>query len=457
MNIIICGAGRVGFSICNQLSKQGHSVTVIDKNGSDIQKINDTQDAKGIVGIATYPSVLEKADAKNADMIIAVTRNDETNMIVCQIAHSLFKIPRKIARIRSKEFLKPIWKGLFTKENLPIDIIISPEFEVAKSLYRKLEAPGAIDNIPFADDLVRLLEIQIDEKCPIVNTALSKLSDIFSDLDANVLGVLRNDKFLILKKSDKLIKDDKAYILTNSKQVDRTLSIFGKDEKFAKTILIIGAGNIGLDLAKLLEESENSPRIKIIEKNSERAEFIANELNEAIVIKGDGLDENLLKEINIEEIDTVLSLTDDDEVNIMSALLSKKKGIKRTISIANSSNYALLQSSLKLDDIVDPRMTTVSTILKHLHKGKIESVYTLDNGDYEVIEAKILESSELLNISLTKANIPDGIKIGLIVRDKLVLVPKKDTVFSLNDKVILLSSRENLPKVEGLFKISPYF
>jgi trk system potassium uptake protein len=286
MNIIICGAGRVGFSICNQLSKQGHSVTVIDKNGSDIQKINDTQDAKGIVGIATYPSVLEKADAKNADMIIAVTRNDETNMIVCQIAHSLFKIPRKIARIRSKEFLKPIWKGLFTKENLPIDIIISPEFEVAKSLYRKLEAPGAIDNIPFADDLVRLLEIQIDEKCPIVNTALSKLSDIFSDLDANVLGVLRNDKFLILKKSDKLIKDDKAYILTNSKQVDRTLSIFGKDEKFAKTILIIGAGNIGLDLAKILEENENSPRIKIIEKNSERAEFIANELNEAIVIKG---------------------------------------------------------------------------------------------------------------------------------------------------------------------------
>ena len=457
MNIIICGTGRVGFSICNQLSKQGHSVTVIDKNGSDIQKINDTQDAKGIVGIATYPSVLEKADAKNADMIIAVTRNDETNMIVCQIAHSLFKIPRKIARIRSKEFLKPIWKGLFTKENLPIDIIISPEFEVAKSLYRKLEAPGAIDNIPFADDLVRLLEIQIDEKCPIVNTALSKLSDIFSDLDANVLGVLRNDKFLILKKSDKLIKDDKAYILTNSKQVDRTLSIFGKDEKFAKTILIIGAGNIGLDLAKILEENENSPRIKIIEKNSERAEFIANELNEAIVIKGDGLDENLLKEINIEEIDTVLSLTDDDEVNIMSALLSKKKGIKRTISIANSSNYALLQSSLKLDDIVDPRMTTVSTILKHVHKGKIESVYTLDNGDYEVIEAKILESSELLNISLTKANIPDGIKIGLIVRDKLVLVPKKDTVFSLNDKVILLSSRENLPKVEGLFKISPYF
>ena len=457
MNILICGAGRVGFSICSQLVKQGHAVTVMDKNSADIQKINDTLDAKGIVGIATYPSILEKADAKNADMIIAVTRNDETNMVVCQIAHSLFNISRKIARIRSKEFLKPIWKGLFTKENLPIDIIISPEYEVAKSLYRKLEAPGAIDSIPFVEDLVRLLEIQIDDKCPIVNTSLSKLSDIFTDLDANVLGVLRNDKFLILKKNDKLIKNDKAYILTNSKQVDRTLSIFGKEEKFAKTILIIGAGNIGLDLAKMLEESSSSPRIKIIEKSSERCEFIATELNEAIVIKGDGLDENLLKEINVDEVDTVLSLTDDDEVNIMSALLSKKKGIKRTISIANSSNYALLQSTLKLDDIVDPRMTTVSTILKHVHKGKIDSVYTLDNGDYEVIEAKILESSELLNVTLSDADIPEGIKIGLIVRDKNIIVPKKDTIFNLNDKVILLSSRENLSKIEELFKISPYF
>ena len=457
MNIIICGAGRVGISISAQLSKQGHSITVIDKNSEDIQIVNDTQDAKGIVGIATHPSVLEKADAKNADMIIAVTRNDETNMVVCQIAHSLFNVSRKIARIRSKEFLKPVWKNLFSKENLPIDIIISPEFEVAKSLYRKLEAPGAIDSIPFADDMVRLLEIQIDEKCPLLNTSLSKLSEIFSDLQANVLGAIRKDKFIIFKKTDKLLKDDKAFVLTNSKQVDRTLSIFGRDEKFAKTILIIGAGNIGLDLAKLLEEDEQKPRIKIIEKNPERAEKIATDLNEAIVIKGDGLDENLLKEINIDEIDTVLALTEDDEVNIMSALMCKKKGVRRTISITNSSNYSLLQSSLDLDDIVDPRMTTVSTILKHVHKGKIESVYTLDNGDYEVIEAKILESSELLNLSIAKAKIPEGIKIGLIERGKEVIVPNKETIFNVNDRVILLSSRENLSKVEELFKISPYF
>ena len=457
MNIIICGAGQVGYSIANQLSQQGHSITVIDKTSSDIQKINDNLDVKGIVGIATYPSVLELADAKNADMIIAVTRNDETNMIVCQIAHSLFNVSRKIARIRSKEFLNPSYSNLFSKSHLPIDIIISPEYEVAKSLLRKIEAPGAIESFPFADDKVRLIEINIDDKCPLADTQLQKLTESFSDLNANVLGVQREDKFLILKKKDTLIINDKAFILTDSKQVDRTMSVFGKDEKISDKILIIGAGNIGLDLAKSLEDLPSNPRIKIIEKNEERAQYVANELNEAMVIKGDGLDENILKEVNIEEIDTVLCITDDDEVNLMSALLCKKKGIKRVIAIANSHNYSLLQSSLKIDDIVDPRMTTVSNILKHVHKGKIESVFTLDDGEFEIIEAKVLENSELVNKTLDSATIPDGIRIGLIVRDKKVLVPSKKFEFKLNDNVILLSSRKQLKKVEQLFRISEYF
>ena len=457
MNIIICGAGQVGYSIANQLSQQGHSITVIDKTSPDIQKINDNLDAKGIVGIATYPSVLELADAKNADMIIAVTRNDETNMIVCQIAHSLFNVSRKIARIRSKEFLNPSYSNLFSKSHLPIDIIISPEYEVAKSLLRKIEAPGAIESFPFADDKVRLIEINIDEKCPLADTPLQKLTESFSDLNANVLGVQREDKFLILKKKDTLVINDKAFILTDSKQVDRTMSVFGKDEKISDKILIIGAGNIGLDLAKSLEDLPSNPRIKIIEKNEERAQYVANELNEAMVIKGDGLDENILKEVNIEEIDTVLCITDDDEVNLMSALLCKKKGIKRVIAIANSHNYSLLQSSLKIDDIVDPRMTTVSNILKHVHKGKIESVFTLDDGEFEIIEAKVLENSELVNKTLDSSSIPDGIRIGLIVRDKKVLVPSKKFEFKLNDNVILLSSRKQLKKVEQLFRISEYF
>ena len=457
MNIIICGAGQVGYSIANQLSQQGHSITVIDKTGEDIQKINDNLDAKGIVGIATYPSVLELADAKNADMIIAVTRNDETNMIVCQIAHSLFNVSRKIARIRSKEFLNPTYSNLFSKSHLPIDVIISPEYEVAKSLMRKIEAPGAIESFPFANDTVRLIEISIDENCPLTKTPLLKLTQSFSDLNANVLAVQRDDKFIMLKKKDTLLEGDKAFILTDSKQVDQTMKVFGKNEKLSDKLLIIGAGNIGLDLAKSLEEHPSNPRVKIIEKNDERAQFVANELNEAMVIKGDGLDENILKEVNLDEIDTVLCVTDDDEVNLMSAVLSKKKGIKRVIALANSQNYSLLQSSLKIDDIVDPRMTTVSTILKQVHKGKIDSVFTLDNGDFEILEAKILENSELLNKSIGDSSIVDGVRIGLIVREDKVLVPTKDFIFKLNDSVILLSSRNQLKKVEQLFRISEYY
>ena len=194
-----------------------------------------------------------------------------------------------------------------------------------------------------------------------------------------------------------------------------------------------------------------------IRDSDERAQYVANELNEAMVIKGDGLDENILKEVNLEEIDTVLCITDDDEVNLMSALLCKKKGIKRVIAIANSHNYSLLQSSLKIDDIVDPRMTTVSTILKHVHKGKIDSVFTLDDGEYEIIEAKILENSELVNKTIEKSSLPEGIKIGLIARDKNIIVPNKKFEFKLNDRVILLSSRSQLKKVEQLFRISEYY
>ena len=200
MNIIICGAGKVGFSISKQLSAQGHSVTVIDQSSSDIKKINDTQDVKGIVGRATLPSVLEGAGAENADMIIAVTRSDETNMVVCQLASSLFNISKKIARIRTKDFLEGKWNRLYNKSNIPIDVIISPEIEVAKSLFRRLEAPGTLDNVPFANDKVKMLEIDIEKNCPIIGIPLKNLTEKFPDFKANIIGAVRNDKFIFLKK-----------------------------------------------------------------------------------------------------------------------------------------------------------------------------------------------------------------------------------------------------------------
>jgi trk system potassium uptake protein TrkA len=461
MNIIICGAGRVGFAIAKILSEQGHSITVIDQSSADIQKIDDTLDVKSIVGKATYPSILEKANASDADMIIAVTRNDEINMLICQIAFSIFNVQKKIARIRSQDYLNPKFTKVYSKENLPIDVIISPEIEIAKSLQRKLEAPGALDNVPFADNKIRLLEILINEKCSLIDIKLNELTKKFPKLNANIMGVIRNDKFMILKKNDVMLKNDKAYVIIDASQMKDTLATFGHDEKISNKILIIGGGNIGFNLAKNLEESFDSTRVKIIEKNKERAELIASELNNTIIINGDALDEEVLLEANIDEVQTVLALTNDDEDNLMISVLVEKfakdnndLSDKRTMALINKPNYSLLQSSLKIDDFIDPRMNTVSSILKHIHKGTIENAYSILNGEYEIIEAEIIETSELINKELKNSNLPDEIRVGSILRGDDVIIPRSNFVFKKEDVVVLLAKKDFLHVVENMFRIS---
>ncbi len=457
MNIIICGAGTVGFTIAKLLSEQNHSITVIDQSSEDIQKINDTLDVKGIVGKATYPSILEKADAIEADMIIAVTKNDEINMLICQIAYAVFNISKKIARIRSQDYLNPKFSKIYNKEYLPIDVIISPEIEIAMSLQRKLEAPGALDNVTFAQNQIKLLEILVNDNCKLIDVPLNNITKKFPKLEANILGVIRNEKFLILKKNDVMKKDDKAYVVINSEQMSQTLMAFGHEEKISNKILIIGGGNIGFNLAKNIEKSFESARIKIIEKNKSRAEFIAKELNNSIIINGNGLDEDVLKEANIDEVETVLALTNDDEDNLMvSVLVEKLSKDKRTMALINKPNYALLQSSLKIDDLIDPRMNTVSSILKHVHKGTIETAYTLLDGEYEVIEAEIIETSELINKELKNANLPDTIRIGAVLRNKEIIIPRSNFIFKEKDIVVFLAQRDQLSTVENMFRISSF-
>ena len=461
MNIIICGAGRVGFTIAKLLSEQGHSITVIDQSSEDIQKINDSLDVKAIVGKGTYPSNLEKANASDADMIIAVTRNDEINMLICQIAYSIFNIQKKIARIRSQDYLNPKFTRVYNKENLPIDVIISPEIEIAKSIQRKLEAPGALDSVPFSDNKIRLLEILIKDNCQLIDYKLNELTKKHPQLDANIIAIIRNGKTFIPKKTDQIKSEDKIYVIINSSQMAETLHAFGHEEKISKKILIIGGGNIGFNLAKNLEESLDSARVKIVEKNKERAEYLANNLNNTIIINGDGLDEEALIEANLGEAETVLALTNDDEDNLMVSVLVEKfakdqKEIedKRTMALINKPNYSLLQSSLKIDDLIDPRMNTVSSILKHIHKGTIENAYTISNGEYEVIEAEIIETSELINKEIKNSNLPDDIRIGAILRNKKVIIPRSDFIFQKNDSVVFIAKNDSISIVENLFRLS---
>ena len=461
MNIIICGAGRVGFTIAKLLSEQGHSITVIDLSSEDIQKISDTLDVKVIVGKATYPSILEKANASEADMIIAVTRNDEINMLICQIAFSIFKVPKKIARIRSQDYLNPKFTNVYNKENLPIDVIISPEIEIAKSIQQKLEAPGALDSVPFAENKIRLLEILIKENCSLINVKLNEITKKYPKLDANIIGIIRDNKFIIPKKNDTIEDEDKIYVIINSSQMAETLDAFGHNENISKKILIIGGGNIGYNLAKNLEESLDSSRVKIIEKDKLRAEFLANELNNTIVINGNGLDEEILSEANLEEAETVLALTNDDEDNLMVSVLVEKFNRdnstvkdKRTMALINKPNYSLLQNSLKIDDFIDPRMSTVSSILKHVHKGTIETAYTILNGEYEVIEADIIETSELINQNLKDSNLPEEIRIGAVLRNGKIIIPRSSFIFQKKDTVVFLAKKDAISIVENLFRIS---
>ncbi len=461
MNIIICGAGRVGFTIAKLLSEQGHSITVIDQSSEDIQKINDSLDVKAIVGKATYPSILEKANASETDMIIAVTRNDEINMLISQIAFSIFNIPKKIARIRSQDYLNPKFTRVYNKENLPIDVIISPEIEIAKSIQRKLEAPGALDSVPFADNKIRLLEIFIKDDCKSIGIKFNELTNIYPKLEANIIGINREDKFFIPKKTDSVKKGDKIYLIINASQMSETLEAFSHSEKISKKILIIGGGNIGFNLAKNIEETLDTVRVKIVEKNKDRAEYLANQLNDTIVINGDGLDEEVLTEANLDEAETVLALTNDDEDNLMVSVLvekftkdQKKIDDKRTMALINKPNYSLLQSSLKIDDLIDPRMTTVSSILKHIHKGTIENAYTISNGEYEVIEAEIAETSELINKEIKNSNLPEESRIGAVLRDKKIIIPRSNFIFKKDDRVVFIVKKDSIPFVENIFRLS---
>jgi len=340
-------------------------------------------------------------------------------------------------------------------------VIISPEIEIAKSLQRKLEAPGALDNVPFADNKIRLLEILINEKCSLKDIKLNELTKKFPKLNANIMGVIRGDKFVVLKKNDIMLNNDKAYVIINASQMKDTLSAFGHNEKISNKILIIGGGNIGFNLAKNLEESFDSARVKIIEKNKERAELIASELNNTIVLNGDALDEEVLIEANIDEVQTVLALTNDDEDNLMVSVLVEKfakdnseQNDKRTMALINKPNYSLLQSSLKIDDFIDPRMNTVSSILKHIHKGSIENAYSILNGEYEIIEAEIIETSELINKELKNSNLPDEIRVGAILRKEEVIIPRSNFIFKKEDIVVLLAKKDFLHVVENMFRIS---
>jgi trk system potassium uptake protein TrkA len=453
MKIIICGAGQVGFNIARHLAMENNDVTVVDTSPELIRRINDSLDAQGIVGHASRPDVLERAGTADADMIIAVTHMDEVNMIACQVAHSLFDVPIKIARVRHQSYLDPAWSNLFSREHMPIDVIISPEVEVAKAVTRRLRVPGAFEMIPLADDKVRLLGVRCDSNCPLINTPIKQLDQLFPDLNMVIVGLLRHDRPIRLASDEQMMVGDDVYFVIESDQLSRAMTAFGHEEPEAKRLLICGGGNIAMLLAREIEKEHPWINAKIIESDAERAAVVASILSGTVVLHGDVLDPEILEEANVGATDTVVAITDDDETNILSSLLAKRHGAKRAITLLNKGTYESLITTLGIDVVVSPRNITASTILQHVRRGHIYSVHTLREGFGEVIEAEALETSSLVGSPLKEVKLPSGVMIGAIVRNGTVISPRGTTVVQDKDRVVLFAASEAVRKVEKLFSV----
>jgi trk system potassium uptake protein TrkA len=452
MKVIICGAGQVGYHIASYLASEQNDVTVIDQAPELIARVNETLDVQAFVGNASQPDVLENAGASDADMIIAVTFADEVNMVACQVAHSLFNVPTKIARIRQQSFLEPMWADLFSRDHMPIDVIISPEIEVAQAIARRLAVPGAFDMIPLAEDKVRVIGVRCTEDCPIVHTPLRQLTELFPELHIVVVGIVHEENAFIPKSTDQMYPGDEVYFVADTEHVPRALAAFGYQEQEAHRMVIIGGGNIGLNLAKLIEATPDMTA-RIVERDQGRARKIASMLPDTMVTWGDGLDAEILEEINIRSADTVVAVTDDDETNILGSLLAKRYGVERTIALANKTTYSSLVTTLGIDVLVNPRAITVSTILQHIRRGRIRAVHSLRDGFGEIIEAEALETSPLVGSQIREGKLPSGVIIGAIVRDGEVVIPRGDTDVRARDRVILLATAGSVKKVEKLFAV----
>ncbi|MEL6504522.1 MAG: Trk system potassium transporter TrkA [Pseudomonadota bacterium] len=457
MKVIICGAGQVGYGIAERLSMEDNDVSVVDSSAALIQVISDQLDVRGFVGHGSQPDVLQAAGAEDADMIIAVTLYDEVNMVACQVAHSLFNVPTKVARIRAQNYLKPEFGDLFSRENMPIDVIISPEIEVGEMVLRRIALPGATDAVRFADGEVAMIAIECNDDCPVIDTPLGQLSELFPDLSAVVTGIWRNGRLFVPRSNDAMVAGDLAYVVVRSDRVRRTLNIFGHEEPTASRIVIVGGGNIGLYVARALEDRQSTARVKIVESSRERAIAIADVLERSVVLHGSALDQNILTEADIEHADLMVALTNDDQVNILSSVMAKRLGCMSNLSLLNNTSYYEFTKTLGIDAHLNPRSVTISKILQHVRRGRIRGVHSVQNGAAEVIEAEALETSTLVGTPLRDLDLANGIRIGAIYRDRKVLMPDGDTVIKSRDRIVMFATASRVKQVEQMFRVSLEF
>ncbi|WP_395540043.1 Trk system potassium transporter TrkA [Neotabrizicola sp. sgz301269] len=454
MKVIICGAGQVGWQIARHLSGERNDVTVVDVNSDLVRRATETLDVQGVVGFASHPDVLERAGARDADMIIAATHSDEVNMVCCQIAQAAFNVTRKIARIRNQSYLETAYSDLYNLDRLAIDVVISPEREVAEAALQRLAAPSTFDTEVFMGGRAQLLGLHLEADCPVLNTPLRQLNDLFPTLRAIVVGMRRGGRLIAPEANDQLLEEDDIYVFTHSEDVNRCLEIFGKKNKKQERVVIVGGGNVGLGVARALEARTDRIRAKVIEKDRETAERAADGLERTIVLNGDGMDMELLLEAAVDRADAILAVTDDDKTNLLVSVRAKQAGCQMAITLVNDPTLAPLMAPLDIDAYINPRATTVSSILRHIRHGRVRGVYSIGDAEAEMIEAQVMSTSPIAGRLIRDIEFPEGVLVGAVMKGERVMKPMGDLRIEAGDVVAMFAMTKDVPEVERLLQVS---
>ncbi len=456
MKIIVLGAGRVGSSVAQHLASEANDVTVVDSHPDLLRELQDRLDLRTVTGHAAYPNILEQAGGTDAEMLIAVTSSDETNMIACQIAYTLFRTPTKIARVRAAEYLQQ--PHIFSQESIPVDVLIAPEDLVTDYVCRLIEHPGALQVLDFANGKVSLVAVRAYYGGPLVGNELRALGEHMPGIQTRVAAIYRRGK-AIFPQGDTIIEaDDEVFFIASKKNIRAITSELRKLDKPNKRIIIAGGGNIGRRVAEKLEDRY---QVKIIEHNPEHARLLSEELDRAIVLRGDAADEQLLLEENIDATDVFCALTNDDEANILSAMLAKRLGARKVMSLVNRLAYVDLLESSTIDVAISPQQITIGALLTHVRRGDIVAVHSLRRGAAEAIEVVAhgdQHTSRVVGRKISEINLPKGTTIGCIVRGDEVIMASGDTVVEPDDHVILfLVDKSRIGDVERLFAVDVTF
>jgi trk system potassium uptake protein len=456
MNIIIVGAGQVGASLSKNLQTE-HNISLIDTNPKKLSDLQGRYDIKTVCGSGSHPNILSLAGANDADMLIAVSNNDEVNIVACQIAYSLFKTPTKMARLRNKSYAR--YPQIFEKDHIPIDLIINPADLVTTRLVRLVEHPGSFQVVDFADGKMQMAGASLHHRSPLVGMKLCEFRKELPDIDARIVAVYRHRKYIAITPDIKFHAHDDIFFIAAKDNLQTILLEFQPNQTRIKKVFIAGGGNIGTSLAKTLELNFST---KLIERDQSCSQKAAESLSNTIVLSGDAADTDILEAEGIDDVDLFCSVTNDDEANIMSAMLAKRMGAKSTIALVNSMSYAtLIDDGRTIDRALSPQRITIGIILTYLRKGEMVNIYSLYNGICEALEAVVhgdQKSSPIIGKELGEINLPKSAVIGAIVKNNQPMIAHDDLIIEQGDRIILcISNPKDISTVEKLFQVSPTF